>query len=354
MRFAGLDPLRIAAALAMVAAATIVIALLRQIVAISYVSIVYLVPVFIAAMRLGLVPALAAAVAGVAASMYFFYPPIYSFRIADPQHILDLVLFVMVAVVISRLATSYLSVVAEARMRQETDLLREALIGSVSHELRTPLASILGAATVLVETPTVAGDARLKMLAGIIRDEAERLDGDIQNLLDSSRVARDGVRPHRQWCDPADIVNAAIERRRRRLAGHDVRLDVARDLPLVDVDALLIEQALGHLLDNAGKYSAAGTVIRVAARRLPDEVAFSVADQGPGLTEEERARAGERFFRGPRHATTLPGSGLGLWIARAFVTANGGSLDAQSPGPGQGATFSIRLPAAGSASGPPA
>ena len=88
-------------------------------------SIVYLVPVFIAAMRLGLVPALAAAVAGVAASAYFFYPPIYSFRIADPQHILDLVLFVMVAVVISRLATSYLSVVAEARMRQETDLLRD-------------------------------------------------------------------------------------------------------------------------------------------------------------------------------------------------------------------------------------
>jgi two-component system sensor histidine kinase KdpD len=152
----------------------------------------------------------------------------------------------------------------------------------VSHDLRTPLASILGAATVLVETPTVADDARLRMLAGVIRDEAERLDGDIQNMLDSSRVARDGVRPHRQWSDPADIVNAAIERRRRRLAGHDVRLDVARDLPLVDVDVVLIEQALGHLLDNAGKYSAAGTVTRVAARRLSDKVAFSVADEAWG------------------------------------------------------------------------
>ena len=98
--------------------------------------------------------------------------------------------------------------------------LREALIGSVSHELRTPLAAILGAATVLGAAPAVAGDKKLKALADGVRDEAERLNNDIQNLLDASRISSDGVRPHIEWADPADIVNSAIERCCNRLAGH--------------------------------------------------------------------------------------------------------------------------------------
>ena len=100
----------------------------------------------------------------------------------------------------------------EARMRAQTDQLRDALIGSVSHELRTPLASILGAATVLASAPALQNEKRLTDLAQGVRDEAERLNNDIQNLLDATRICRDGVKPRIEWADPADILHSALDR----------------------------------------------------------------------------------------------------------------------------------------------
>jgi two-component system, OmpR family, sensor histidine kinase KdpD len=235
-------------------------------------------------------------------------------------------------------------VIDDARMRSETENLREALIGSVSHELRTPLASILGSATVLCNTPTVAGDERLGALANVIRDEAERLNSDIQNLLDATRITSQSIKPLQQWYEPADLVNSAVERRGRRLSGHLVTTDVASDLPLIYVDPVLMEQALVQIIDNAAKYSPSGSTIIVRAAREGDEIVLSVTDRGSGFTEEERERLGERFFRGRRHLTTISGSGLGLWIANAFVTASDGELDVASDGVDQGSTVAIRLP----------
>jgi two-component system sensor histidine kinase KdpD len=232
----------------------------------------------------------------------------------------------------------------EARMRSEAELLREALIGSVSHELRTPLSSIMGAATVLSNSPEIAQHERLQSLASVIRDEAERLNSDIQNLLDATRITRQQVKPQQEWIEPADIVNSALARRRRRLSGHDIRLDMDSNLPFIYVDPVLVEQALVQIVDNAAKYSPAGSAIAVAARRNGQDMIFSVTDQGAGLTAEESARIGERFFRAPRHASTASGSGLGMWIASAFVAANGGSIEAASAGANQGSTVAIHLP----------
>ena len=237
-------------------------------------------------------------------------------------------------------------VIDHARMRSETENLREALIGSVSHELRTPLASILGSATVLCNTPAVAGDDRLGALSNVIRDEAERLNSDIQNLLDATRISSKSIKPLQQWVEPIDVINSALERRDRRLSGHVVETDVAIDLPLIYVDPVLMEQALIQIIDNAAKYSPSGSIIKIMAQREGDEIVLSVADQGSGFTSEERERSSERFFRGERHLTTTPGSGLGLWIANAFVTANGGELDVSSGGANQGSTVAIRLPVA--------
>jgi two-component system sensor histidine kinase KdpD len=232
----------------------------------------------------------------------------------------------------------------DAKMRSETELLREALIGSVSHELRTPLASILGAATVLSKSPALAGDPRLVSLAGVVRDESERLNNDIQNLLDATRISRQQVKPRNEWIEPQDIVNSALERRRRRLAGHQVMLDVDANLPLIYVDAVLVEQALVQVVDNAAKYSPVGSPITIAAKRNGSHVVLSVRDQGAGLTAQESAQIYERFFRGPRQVSTTSGSGLGLWIAQAFVSANGGKIEAASPGVDHGTTVAIHLP----------
>ncbi len=232
----------------------------------------------------------------------------------------------------------------DAKMRSETELLREALIGSVSHELRTPLASILGAATVLSNSPAIAADPRLISLAAVVRDESERLNNDIQNLLDATRISRQQVKPRNEWIEPQDIVNSALERRRRHLSGHHVMLDVDANLPLIYVDAVLVEQAFVQIVDNAAKYSPAGSPIRISAKRNGSHVVLSVRDEGAGLTAEESAQIYDRFFRGPRQISTTSGSGLGLWIAQAFVSANGGKIDAASGGVDHGATVAIHLP----------
>jgi two-component system, OmpR family, sensor histidine kinase KdpD len=233
--------------------------------------------------------------------------------------------------------------IEEARQRSETDLLRKALLGSVSHELRTPLASIIGAGTILADAREIRHDPRLNAVLQVLQEEAERLNGDIQNLLDATRITNENVQPQAEWVDLADIVNAAIERRRARLVGRGIDLHLPADLPLVKVEARLIEQAFGHILENAAKYSPPGSLVAVRAVTEPERVVLSVHDNGIGLTRDELAHVWERSFRGARHPD-VSGTGLGLWIARAFVEANGGSVEAMSAGPCCGTTISIVLP----------
>ena len=132
--------------------------------------------------------------------------------------------------------------------------------------------------------------------------------------------------------------------RHRAPSGHDVAVDLAAELPLVYVDQNLVEQALGHVIENAMKYSPPGSPIRIAGRIEDGKLAVTVADRGAGITAEEPGRLGERFFRGDRASATTTGSGLGLWIAKAFLHANGGSLDADSDGADRGSTVILRLP----------
>ena len=171
------------------------------------------------------------------------------------------------------------------------------------------------------------------------------MNSDVQDLLDAALISSQGLRLDCEWVEPADIVNAALERRQRLLAGHRVVLRLPADLPLVYVDPILLEQALGQIIDNAAKYSQPGSTITLAANAESAAVALSVQDEGIGLVGEERIRLWDRFFRGERHAPHVTGSGLGLWIAKAFVTANAGEISALSEGADRGTMVSIRLPA---------
>ena len=199
----------------------------------------------------------------------------------------------------------------DAKMRSETELLREALIGSVSHELRTPLASILGAATVLSKSPAIAADPRLTSLAGVVRDESERLNNDIQNLLDATRISRQQVKPRNEWIEPQDIVNSALERRRRHLSGHqrDARCGCEPSAHLCR--AVLVEQAFVQIVDNAAKYSPAGSPITVAAERNGSHVVLSVRDAGR-RTDRGGERANLRALL-PRPAADVDDVGLRAW-----------------------------------------
>ncbi|HSZ95174.1 MAG TPA: DUF4118 domain-containing protein [Bradyrhizobium sp.] len=478
---------------------TAVLLLLEQAAASSLVPIAYLVPVIIAATRWGIWPATLASIASMAEADFFFFPPIFSFQVEDPQEVIDLLLFLVVALVSSNLAsrlrqetetlrqrerdihnlydfsrrlaacftvselvsaienylsqtlgqpavffaaktdaqlepprsgpvpkvvkeravlaiaaadrsarsvvdastqdawllrmvsseTAILGVVAinigvgstetlenrtrrveaiieevsltlqridiekameDARLRLQAQLLRDAFHGTLSHELRTPLATIRGSASVLDSIPLIQKDTRARSLVEAISDEVTELDRFIQNLLNATRVTAGGVTPHLEWADPRDIVNAAIKVRSRRLSAHTIETEFADDLPLVHVDSGLIEESCGQLLENAAKYSPSGSTILVSVKSRHDDIILSISDQGVGITADERPQLGRRLFRSQRHQATIPGSGLGFWIASIFVGANGGSIDIASPGQGLGTTATITLP--GSAAKP--
>jgi len=244
--------------------------------------------------------------------------------------------------------TTYLALKIEAvrdaaRDLAETNQLRDALLGSVSHELRTPLTSIVGGVSVLADAPSLAQDKRLTSLAKGIRDEAMRLNADIQNMLDAARITSKGLQARQDWTEPSDVIGAAIDRVANRY-GRRIEFEGAQNLPLVHLDPVLVEQALGQIIANAAKFSAPESKIVVTAEVEDKQLVVSVGDKGVGLTADEKSHITERFFRGERHLGKIPGSGLGLWIANTFIGASGGWLKALSAGENQGTTMQVIFP----------
>jgi two-component system sensor histidine kinase KdpD len=187
----------------------------------------------------------------------------------------------------------------------------------------------------------VRADAQASALVEGISEEVAELESYVQNLLNATRVTAGGLSPRREWADPRDIVNGAIRRRARRLANHKVAVAYAEDLPLINVDSGLIEESLGQVLENAAKYSPSSSTISLGVWTEQGQVILSVADQGVAITPQELQQLGRRSFRGERHQTTTPGSGLGFWIASTFVRANDGTIAISSHGGGTRVAISI-------------
>jgi two-component system sensor histidine kinase KdpD len=245
------------------------------------------------------------------------------------------------------LRSARLSAQAErARLDAERERLRGTLLSSVSHDLRTPLAAITGAASTLREQVSLGAEPR-RELTQTIYEEALRLDRLVGNLLDMTRLEAATVALKREWHSLEEVIGAALDRVEDRLGSRRVDTRVPDDLPLVPMDAMLVEQLLVNLLENAAKYTPATATVLVAARALPGEVEVEVADDGPGLPRGQEQRVFEKFFR---QGGTHDGFGLGLAIARAIVDAHGGRIRAENRQP-CGAAFLFTLPIAGS---PPA
>jgi two-component system sensor histidine kinase KdpD len=234
--------------------------------------------------------------------------------------------------------------VDEAQVRAEADKLRVAMLTSLSHDLRTPLASILGAATTLIANRRLYDAGQTDEMLSTIREEAERLDRFVGNLLDMSRLEADalGVKP--EAADLIELVEAANKRLARRLSGHRIVLDLPDDLPLVSVDPLLLEQAIVNLLDNAAKYAPLGSSIRIRARAEDKRVLLTMEDEGPGIPPESLPHIFDKFYRAKAADRRVAGTGLGLAVARGFVEAFGGSLDAANRTDRSGAVLTISLP----------
>jgi two-component system sensor histidine kinase KdpD len=264
----------------------------------------------------------------------------------DQQRLLD-ALADQAALAIERV--NLVEAVDRARLAVETDRLRSALLTSISHDLRTPLASILGSATSL----SGALDAATRdALARNIQDEAERLNRFIGNLLDMTRLESGPLPTRTSLTELSDVVGSALQRASKVLANHSVQMRLESNLPLLELDDVLLEQALFNLLDNAAKYTPAGSRITISAWREGGQVKLQVLDEGRGIPAGDLERIFDKFYRagGPDHRRA--GTGLGLSICRGFIEAMGGTISAANRTDRSGAVFTIALPVPANADRP--
>jgi len=230
--------------------------------------------------------------------------------------------------------------------RLEGERFRSALLSSISHDLKTPLATIIGAVSSLRELGDRMQPAARADLLASIGEEADRLARFVNNLLDMTRIEAGTVDPRHDWIDVRDTIHTAIRRAARYFPDRTIETSMARDLPLIRGDSVLLGQVLFNLLDNAVKYGG-GEPISVYARSDGDELVISVTDLGKGIRAKDLDSVFEKFFRRARPDGRMPGTGLGLAIAKGFVEAMGGTIKAESPAVRKrGTRITLRFPVA--------
>jgi two-component system sensor histidine kinase KdpD len=226
----------------------------------------------------------------------------------------------------------------------ESDRLRGALLTSISHDLKTPLASVLGSASALRDLEANLSAAQKHDLLATVIDESERLNRFIANLLDMTKLESGAIVPNTARHDVGEIVGSALRRAAKILVHHRVSLELAADLPMLELDAVLFEQVLFNLLDNAAKYAPSDTTISIRGSRDRGAVALQILDEGNGIPAAELESVFDKFYRAEKGDHVRPGTGLGLAISRGFVEAMRGTIAAANRSDRSGAVITIRLP----------
>jgi two-component system, OmpR family, sensor histidine kinase KdpD len=231
-----------------------------------------------------------------------------------------------------------------AEVRAETEAIRNALLASISHDLRTPLATIAGGAATLAGNLGVLSDADRIALASSVSEEATRMSERITTLLDLVRLETGAIQPRFDLYALDELVGSVLHRLEHPLRRHRVRIELPESLPLLRVDGRLIEQVLENLLDNASKYTPAGSEIRISAKVLSRQVEVSVEDNGPGLAVGDPEILFEKFQRGAQEGA-VGGIGLGLAICRTILALHKGRIWAENRAPhGAALRFTVPLP----------
>lgn len=218
----------------------------------------------------------------------------------------------------------------EARVQMETEKLRSSLLSAVSHDLRTPLAAIAGAGSSLAESFNSLDSATRQELLETICEESERLTRLVENLLNMTRLSGGKIEIDKQWHPVDEVVGSALNRLEVHLGERVVETNIPNDLPLGHFDAVLVEQVLINLIENAARYSYPESPISIQAETLGAGVALKVADRGIGLQRGDEERVFEMFYRGARAKSDGRGTGLGLAICKAIVEAHGGRIGVRS------------------------
>jgi len=318
--------------------------LLQPAFTLSSVTLIFVFGVVIVAAIWGRGPSILAALLSVASLDFFFCEPLYCFDISSSSDLLTLAVMLVVAVSISTLTIRVKhQAIESARLAEaaEMERLRSTLLSSFSHDLRTPLATITGAATGLLETEPEKLSADQTELAKVIFEEAERLERFVANLLNMTRLEAGVIEFHKEYQPIEEVVGSALTRMESRLVDRTIGTDLAPKLPNVPIDAVLIEQVIINLIDNALKYTNKSDVIKVGSQQVSDnQIVVFVSDSGAGVPAGEENRIFDKFYRAKPEG--ISGFGLGLSICKAIVQAHGGRIWIENAQPG--ACFKFTLP----------
>lgn len=282
---------------------------------------------------------------------FFFMPPRFTFLIAHPEDLILLFTFFVAAMITGVLTNrirKHQSIIQEReeRLRQaevlkESEKLHQTLLNSISHELRTPLTAIMGSATALSDERSPDTREFRRALASELSAASDRLNRVTENLLDMSRINSGVMKLKKEWNDVHDLIGVTLQRLGRNLDRHHVKLDVAANLPLVEMDFRLLEHVLTNILINASQYSPPASTIRISAKADSRELMLCIEDEGPGIGEIHAQKIFEKFYRVP--GTPAGGTGLGLSIAKSIVELHCGLIRVETAR-ARGAKFIISLP----------
>lgn len=336
-----------------------------------------LVVLFIATLW-GSKPALLGSALAVLCFNFFFLPPVGTFTIENPQNWVALAAFLVTAVTAGELSArakrraeeaedgrreikrlydelrDAFERASHAEALRESERLKSALLEAVTHDLRTPLTSIKAAVTSLLSHARGGTALRLdeegqREFLEVVNEETDRLDRFVESLVELARIQAGEMRLRRRWVAVEEIVDAALSRAEPLARSHRVEVNIEPELPVVHADAGAISEVVYNLIDNATKYSPAGSRILIEARSAPSEmVEIRVSDEGAGVPEELRAKVFDKFFRAHAERQTASrrpaGIGLGLSIARGIVEAHSGSIWIEDAAGGRGASVVFTLP----------
>ena len=309
------------------------------------VALILLLSVSVVAMLFDILPVLMAAVLSALIWNFFFIPPIYTFHIDNAEDLLMFLMYFVIALVNAVMTFKIREQESKARDKEEkekTITLYNTLLNSLSHELRTPVSTIIGALDTLKESKDKLSSNNQSELLAQIDLASIRLNQQIENLLNMSRLETGILKLHLDWCDIHELIFSTM----RKLSGinshHKILYSPNELLPLCKLDIGLMEQILHNLLVNALQYTPENSIIKIEAIYAMDNCVITVEDNGSGLPEHEMAFVFDKFYRLPNSKTG--GSGLGLSIVRGFVEAHNGKITTENNSDG-GAKFTITIPA---------
>lgn len=312
------------------------------------VALLLLMSVSILAILFEIIPVLVASTLSALIWNYFFIPPLYTFEIHSTEDGLMFILYFAIASVNTFLTIKIRKEEERARDKEEkgkTIELYNTLLHSLSHELRTPIATILGSAESLKQQELKLQPAQQAELLNQIEIAGDRLNRQVENLLNMSRLETGIFKPNLDWCDVNELVLDCIEKVKRNIGGN-IHYQVINPMPLMRTDRTLLEQILENLLHNAVFHSQGEARVDISVAVLPDIFIFEVLDNGNGISDESIGQIFDKFYRSPNSKSG--GTGLGLSIVKGFAESMGGEVR-YARVPSGGSRFTLRMPAEQSA-----